>query len=155
MGWKPAPHFFGGVMRSPKPYRRAPVILGLSSLVVILIGAAQNQQQEPSWKWPESKVFEIVKHVRAGRDLTPKQWPNNSRMAVGLSFDFDNETPSLRDGQVSPGLMAQGEYGARAGLPRVLRLLDQYQIPATFFIPALSAKLQPEGVRSEERRVGK
>src|SRR5262249_56812960 len=74
-----------------------------------------------------------------------------SRVAVGLSFDFDNETPSLRDGQVSPGLMAQGEYGARAGLPRVLRLLDQYQIPATFFIPAMSAKLH----RSEERRVGK
>jgi peptidoglycan/xylan/chitin deacetylase (PgdA/CDA1 family) len=68
-------------------------------------------------------------------------------VAVGLSFDFDNETPSLRDGQTSPALMAQGEYGARAGLPRILRMLDQYQLPATFFIPALSAKLHPEGVK--------
>src|SRR5262249_29227821 len=36
---------------------------------------------------------------------------------------------------------------ARAGLPRVLHLLDQYQIPATFFIPAMSAKLHPQSVK--------
>jgi len=43
--------------------------------------------------------------------------------------------------------MAQGEYGARAGLPRILSLLDRYNIPATFFIPAISAKLHPQGVK--------
>jgi len=134
-------------MRSPNSFVRISLTLSLALFVVMSIGAAQTQQQDPSWKWPESKVFEIVNHVRAGRDLTPKQWPNNARVAVGLSFDFDNETPSLRDGQISPGLMAQGEYGARAGLPRVLKLLDQYQIPATFFIPAISAKLHPQGVK--------
>jgi peptidoglycan/xylan/chitin deacetylase (PgdA/CDA1 family) len=85
--------------------------------------------------------------VRAGRDLTPRQWPGGARVAVGLSFDVDNETPALRDGHTSPALMAQGEYGARAGLPRILRLLDTYEIPATFFIPAMSAKLYPESVR--------
>lgn len=113
---------------------------------LLCIGAAvgtpgQTQQQEPPWRWPESRVLEIVRQVRAGRDLTPKQWPGGARVAVGLSFDFDNETPWLRDGQASPALMAQGEYGARAGLPRVLRLLDTYGIPATFFIPAISAKI--------------
>lgn len=134
-------------MSPSKSFIRMAFPFGLALLGVMLIGAAQTQQQEPPWKWPESKVFEIVNRVRAGRDLTPKQWPNSARVAVGLSFDFDNETPSLRDGQVSPGLMSQGEYGARAGLPRVLKLLDQYQIPATFFIPALSAKLHPQEVR--------
>src|SRR5215468_2268514 len=135
-------------MRPQNSFLRLSLPLSLALIVVILIGAAQTQQQQdPSWRWPENKVFEIVNHIRAGRDLTPKQWPNNARVAVGLSFDFDNETPPLRDGQVSPGLMAQGEYGARAGLPRILRLLDQYQIPATFFIPAMSAKLHPEGVK--------
>ena len=134
-------------MKPSKSFIRASLPLILALFVSILIGAAQTQQQDPSWKWPESKVFEIVNHVRAGRDLTPKQWPNGALVAVGLSFDFDNETPSLRDAQVSPGLMSQGEYGARAGLPRILKLLDQYQIPATFFIPALSAKLHPQGVK--------
>ena len=109
--------------------------------------SAQQQQQEPPWKWPESKVFETVNRVRAGRDLTPKRWPRGARVAVGLSFDFDNETPSLRDGQTSPALMAQGEYGARAGLPRILAMLDRYRIPATFFVPAMSAKLHPRSMK--------
>src|SRR2546430_15720455 len=130
--------------RSPKTFTRTLFTFCLAALAVMLIGAAMSQQQEPSWKWPESRVFEIVNRIRAGRDLTPKHCPNNTRVAVGLSFDFDNETLSLRDGQPSPGLMSQGEYGARAGLPRILHLLDQFQLPATFFIPALSAKLHPE-----------
>jgi peptidoglycan/xylan/chitin deacetylase (PgdA/CDA1 family) len=114
---------------------------------MLMTDAAGQQQQEPSWKWPESKVFETVNRVRAGRDLTPKRWPKGARVAVGLSFDFDNETPSLRDGLTSPALMAQGEYGTRAGLPRILRLLDRFDIPATFFIPAISAKLHPQSVK--------
>jgi peptidoglycan/xylan/chitin deacetylase (PgdA/CDA1 family) len=115
---------------------------------VLQAGSISAQQpQEPSWKWPQAKVFEAVNRVRAGRDLTPKRWPRGARVAVGLSFDFDNETPSLRDGQTSPALMAQGEYGARAGLPRILALLDLYRVPATFFVPAISAKLHPQSMK--------
>jgi peptidoglycan/xylan/chitin deacetylase (PgdA/CDA1 family) len=121
--------------------------LGLSVLAMALNAAQSNPPQEPPWKWPEDRVVEIVNKVRAGRDLTPGRWPNGARVAVGLSFDFDNETPALRDGQTSPALMAQGQYGARAGLPRVLQLLDQFQIPATFFIPAMSAKIYPQSVK--------
>ena len=43
--------------------------------------------------------------------------------------------------------MAQGEYGARAGLPRILRLLDRFNIPATFFVPAISAKLHRQSMK--------
>ena len=125
----------------------AAALLVANGLATVLSGGATAQQQEPSWKWPESKVFEVVNRVRAGRDLTPKHWPRGARVAVGLSFDFDNETPSLRDGQTSPALMAQGEYGARAGLPRILAMLDRYRIPATFFIPAISGKLHPQSVK--------
>ena len=39
------------------------------------------------------------------------------------------------------------EYGARAALPRVLSLLERHKIPATFFIPAVSAKLYPAEVK--------
>jgi len=135
------------MMKSPHVFIRMSLALCLATLVGMLIGAQTGQQPDPSWRWPESRVFELVNKIRAGHDLTPKSWPQGARVAVGLSFDFDNETPSLRDGQTSPALMAQGEYGARAGLPRILRMLDQYQLPATFFIPALSAKLHPESVK--------
>jgi peptidoglycan/xylan/chitin deacetylase (PgdA/CDA1 family) len=89
-----------------------------------------------------------VGRVRAGRDLTPKVWPNGARVAVGLSFDVDNETGSLRDNLQSPSVLSQGEYGSRAGIPRILALLGRHGIPATFFVPAVSALLHPDSLKS-------
>jgi peptidoglycan/xylan/chitin deacetylase (PgdA/CDA1 family) len=43
--------------------------------------------------------------------------------------------------------MSQGEYGARAGLPRVLDLLARHRVPATFFVPAVSAQLHEPGMK--------
>jgi peptidoglycan/xylan/chitin deacetylase (PgdA/CDA1 family) len=117
---------------------------------VLLAGYVLAQQppvEEPAWKWPEAQWRGVVEKVRAGRSLLPRSWPNGAKVAVALSFDFDNETPSLRDNRTSPSLLSQGEYGARAALPRVLALLDRHRIPATFFIPAVSAKLYPEHVK--------
>ena len=67
---------------------------------------------------------------------------------MGLSFDVDTELVWLEDRDVqSPSTMSRGEYGARAGLPRVLALLSRHDIPATFFIPAMSMELHPAMVR--------
>jgi peptidoglycan/xylan/chitin deacetylase (PgdA/CDA1 family) len=101
----------------------------------------------PSWQWPEEVWRGHVDAVRAGRGLTPPSWPDGARAAVALSFDSDHETIPLRDGETSPGRLAQGEYGARAGAPAVLRLLEHYGVPASFFMPAVSALLHPEEVR--------
>lgn len=90
----------------------------------------------------------MVDRVRAGRDLTPKSWPGGARVAVGLSFDFDNETVTLRDGRDSVSQLSQGEYGARAGLPRVLLLLAKHKIPASLFVPAVSAMLHEKGMQA-------
>ncbi|MGI5473142.1 polysaccharide deacetylase family protein [Streptomyces sp. CA-132043] len=104
-----------------------------------------------SWRWPESTWRGHVDAVRAGRCLLPDSWPDGARVAVALSFDSDHETIPLRDGETSPGRLAQGEYGARAGAPRILRLLAHYGVPATFFIPAVSALLHPEEARAYTR----
>lgn len=123
----------------------------LLPLAVVLAGApalAQAPSPTPApWTLDEAAVREIVGRVRAGRDLTPERWPNGARVAVGLSFDFDNETIPLRDGNHSVSQMSQGEYGARAGLPRVLELLARQQVPATFFVPAVSALLHEADVK--------
>ncbi|MEV6187494.1 polysaccharide deacetylase [Streptomyces albidoflavus] len=105
----------------------------------------------PSWQWPETTWRRHVDAVRAGRPLRPERWPDGARAAVALSFDSDHETIPLRDGQTSPGLLAQGEYGARVGAPRVLELLARYGVPATFFMPAVSALLHPEEARAYTR----
>lgn len=89
----------------------------------------------PSWQWPESVWRGHVEAVRAGRALTPARWPGGARAAVALSFDSDHETISLRDGETSPGRLAQGEYGARVGAVRIRELLRRRGVPATFFMP--------------------
>ncbi len=99
---------------------------------------------KPGWQWTTDSVFQVVNAVRAGKSLQPQRWPNNARVAVLLSFDVDNETVSIRFGEPTVGALSQGEYGERVGLNRVLSLLDKYQIPATFFIPAMSLKITPD-----------
>jgi peptidoglycan/xylan/chitin deacetylase (PgdA/CDA1 family) len=68
-------------------------------------------------------------------------------VAVALSFDSDHETLPLRDGDTGPGKLSQGEFGSRVGARRILALLAERGIPATFFMPAVSALLHPEEVR--------
>lgn len=82
-------------------------------------------------------------HVSAGKRLKGA-WPNGARVAVGLSFDVDNATATLSTGNLDYEILSRGEYGAVDGLPRILRMLDRQQVPASFFIPAASAVLHPK-----------
>jgi peptidoglycan/xylan/chitin deacetylase (PgdA/CDA1 family) len=104
------------------------------------------------WSWAERDWRTAVGRVRAGRSLLPERWPDGARVAVALSFDTDHETIPLRDGDSSVGRLSQGEYGARVAVPRILDLLDRHHAPATFFMPAVSALLHPDEVRSYPAR---
>lgn len=84
------------------------------------------------------------RHVYAGRRLKPRKWPNGARVAVALSFDIDNASGTLARGTPGGEPMTRGQYGAIDGLPRILRVLDKQNVPASFFIPAVSAALNPE-----------
>ena len=107
-----------------------------------------TEEQQP-WQWPEARWRSVVEHVRAGRPLRPSTWKNGARCAVALSFDSDHESGELREGGTSPGRLSQGQYGARVAVPRLLKLLGTYGIPASFFVPAVIAQLYPD----EQRRV--
>jgi hypothetical protein len=102
-----------------------------------------SRQQAPQAVSPigidatEDQIKRVVANVRAGRKLTPKVWPNGARVAVCLSFDVDNE--ALWRENPLPVRLSEGEYGATTGLPRILALLDRQQVPASFYIPAMSA----------------
>lgn len=87
-------------------------------------------------------------HVSAGRRLKPPSWPGGARVAVGLSFDVDNATATLSTGTIDYEVISRGEYGAVDGLPRILRLLARHQVPASFFIPAVSALLHPRMIEA-------
>jgi peptidoglycan-N-acetylglucosamine deacetylase len=98
----------------------------------------------------EPQVRQAVALVRAGQTLTPKSWPNGARVAVCLSFDVDNELLWRRTPLPVP--LSQGEYGATTGLPRILDLLDRQSIPASFYIPAMSAALHPQMIQDILKR---
>lgn len=99
------------------------------------------------WQWTEPTWRSQVAEIRAGRSLAPATWPHGARVAVALSFDSDHETGALGSADAGPARLAQGEYGSRVGIRRILRLLDKRAIPATFFVPAVSALLHPLEVR--------
>jgi len=118
-------------------------------LVAVMFGALPMLAQpappaQPGIHWNEDQLRQAVAPARVGRKLTPRSWPNNSRVAVCLSFDVDNESFLLARGETSPTTLSAADFGAETGLPRILALLDRYQLPATFFIPAVSAILHPE-----------
>jgi peptidoglycan/xylan/chitin deacetylase (PgdA/CDA1 family) len=66
------------------------------------------------------------------------EWPNGCRMAVMWTFDFDAESSWLarnpeNEGRI--GVLSQGLYGAKRAVPKILELLAETRMPATFYIP--------------------
>ncbi|MEE3202931.1 MAG: polysaccharide deacetylase [Acidobacteriota bacterium] len=117
------------------------------SLLMLLVTSGVAQVDQPGVRLNTDEIETIANRVRAGRSLQPERWPNGARVAVLLSFDVDNDTILLaRSANPSIGAMSQGEYGARVGLQRVVDLIDRHNIPASFFIPAVSLILQPDMV---------
>ncbi len=104
-------------------------------------------KDEP-WTLPEKAWRGLVEHVRAGRSLKPKAWKGGATCAVALSFDSDHETIELRNGGKSISKISQGQYGARLGTPRILAMLAKHGVPATFFMPAVSAMINPDEVKA-------
>ena len=71
---------------------------------------------------------------------------------VCLSFDFDALSIWVSTfKQVSAGPLSRGEYSARVGVGRVLDLLAEKRVPATFFVPAHTAVSFPDQVRSIQK----
>ena len=98
------------------------------------------------WQWPESHWRRIVDHVRAGRTLKPAAWKDGARCAVAFSFDSDHDTNELRDGGGSIGKLSQGQYGNRRGVPRILDILRRHGVPASFYVPAVTALMRGKNV---------
>jgi peptidoglycan/xylan/chitin deacetylase (PgdA/CDA1 family) len=66
------------------------------------------------------------------------KWPNGARMAVMWTFDFDAESSWLArnpDNAGRLGVLSQGLYGAKRAVPKIMELLAETKMPATFYIP--------------------
>ena len=95
------------------------------------------------WEMTEDEWTKILGRVRPGQRLKPERWPERSQFAVALSFDCDHETYELGSGGQAIGRLAWGEFGRRVGVPRILELLASHDVPASFFMPAVCALIDP------------
>lgn len=104
-------------------------------------------------------------------DLTPRPlnpaakapdmiWPNGAKSALFIGFDVDAETawignnPSNVDRMVTT---SHGGYDARVGIARILGLMDELGLKATFFTPgwtALAHRIECEAVVAAGHEIG-
>jgi peptidoglycan/xylan/chitin deacetylase (PgdA/CDA1 family) len=65
---------------------------------------------------------------------------------ICLSFDFDAMSVWFGYQHTTPAMLSRGEYGARVGVPRILELLREHDISATFFVPGHTIESFPYAV---------
>ncbi|WP_304454265.1 polysaccharide deacetylase [Nocardiopsis sp. YSL2] len=73
-------------------------------------------------------------------------WNEGAAAVALLTFDVDAETPVLAEGHryaEHAMTMSHQAYGPDVGVPRLLDLLDDLQVPATFFVPGWVAEQRP------------
>lgn len=79
------------------------------------------------------------------------RWPEGRRSAALLTFDIDGvvgfEGSAIGSLENRPAVRSLVDYEPQVAIPRILRWLDEFGIPATFFIPGELAQLQPEMVK--------
>ncbi|OBB61123.1 polysaccharide deacetylase [Mycobacterium sp. 852013-51886_SCH5428379] len=75
-----------------------------------------------------------------------RDWRNGAAAVAMLTFAVDGVTPVLAAGRRhADNAMAitHQQFDARRGVPRLLGILDEFDIKATFFVPGISAELWP------------
>lgn len=99
--------------------------------------------------------------VGYGKSPPRIQWPNGARIAVSVVVNYEEgseltpaygdathetrgENPSSRPPEVRDlQTETQWEYGGRAGVWRLLRVLEQHDVKATFFVCAMALENNP------------
>jgi allantoinase len=85
-------------------------------------------------------------------------WPNGKKVAVSITVMFETwpddsapnysvQTTHLKKGTVDHAAKAWSTYGGRVGVWRLMRTLERFDIPATFFVNARCTEQYPEAVK--------
>ncbi len=95
--------------------------------------------------------------TKAG-DQARFEWPHKARIAVvvtcllenwseGKGPPFSVQTTALKPGTPDRAAMTWGTYGGHAGVWRLLKILDENRVPATFAANARSLELNPAAAK--------
>ena len=81
--------------------------------------------------------------------MTAFSWPDDKRAALCITFDMDAEAAVLAVDEkysLRPSIMSHQQYGPVTGVPRLLDVLRDVGVRASFFIPGFSAERHPGAV---------
>lgn len=78
------------------------------------------------------------------------RWPDGYRIAVALTFDFQGgeDVRPDRNGRINHEDWTQAEYGPNTGIWRILRILRESKVRATFMTCGGIAERYPEALRA-------
>jgi hypothetical protein len=78
------------------------------------------------------------------------RWPNNERAAVFFTFDFQGgeDVKPDKNGILNYEMWSQGEYGPHHAIYRLLRILKEEGVKATFITCGAIAERYPEAVQA-------
>jgi peptidoglycan/xylan/chitin deacetylase (PgdA/CDA1 family) len=77
-------------------------------------------------------------------------WPDGNRIAVTLTFDFQGgeDVRPLADGKINHEEYTQAEYGPHTAIWRILRILEEEGVKATFMVCGGIAERYPDAVKA-------
>ena len=75
------------------------------------------------------------------------EWKNGKRIAIMLAFDIDGETLWMCRGMDHITNFSRGRYSTLQAIPRILRMLEEEDVAATFFTPAWIAEKYPDVIK--------
>jgi allantoinase len=106
-------------------------------------GPALEDHSQASWRWPSNArlALSIVVNVEEGSELTLADGDKGPDPVDELGI-------AMRSAVRNYGNESNYRYGLKAGAPRIIRLLDEYGIPATFAAAALSLERSPALARA-------
>jgi peptidoglycan/xylan/chitin deacetylase (PgdA/CDA1 family) len=77
-------------------------------------------------------------------------WPSDARIAVALTFDFQGgeDVKPLANGKINHEEYTQAEYGPNTAVWRIVRILEEQGVKATFLTCGWIAERYPEAVKT-------
>jgi peptidoglycan-N-acetylglucosamine deacetylase len=107
--------------------------------------STEQPRADPTWKWSDQQIERFWRRLAPGRSLKPAQWPSGAVAAVALSFDYQMGT--VYDENPAASTNTNSMYDGRSGLPRLLKVLDKNEVPASFFVTGVTAQYFPDTIK--------
>src|SRR5271165_2322970 len=103
------------------------------------------------WQTRDPAVRRTIGSIMENLPAHFPAWPGDAEVAVALTFDVDGEAPWLSEGPEYARrltMLSQGRFGPGRGLGRILGLLAELEVTATFYVPGHTADQHPGAVEA-------